>query len=89
MEEKLNWQVIIVGHSAGGISVTDAMYKITEKIKGVVYVAAPMLKHGFSTTQDIKDVFITLSLSLSLYLCVAVLYISNLIVILGRTIHMK
>ncbi|KAA8543640.1 hypothetical protein F0562_021614 [Nyssa sinensis] len=50
-----NEKVILVGHSAGGVSVTYATYKFTEKIQVAVYVAAPMLKQGFSTEQDIKD----------------------------------
>lgn len=48
-------KVILVGHSAGGVCVTDAMYKCPEKIQFVVYLAAPMLKHGFVTEQDFKD----------------------------------
>lgn len=49
-------QVILVGHSAGGLSVTDATRKFPNKIRLAVYVAATMLKGGFLTEQDIKDV---------------------------------
>ncbi|KAH6763464.1 methyl esterase 17 [Perilla frutescens var. hirtella] len=50
-------QVILVGHSAGGLSVTDAIHKFgKKKIKLAVFVAATMLKSGYLTDQDIKDV---------------------------------
>ncbi|XP_059663597.1 methylesterase 17-like [Cornus florida] len=48
-------KVILVGHSAGGLSVTDASHKFGKKIWAAVYVAATMLKHGFMTEQDKKD----------------------------------
>ncbi|KAG4201410.1 hypothetical protein ERO13_A05G277400v2 [Gossypium hirsutum] len=48
-------QVIMVGHSAGGLSVTQATHKFANKIRLAVYVAATMLKSGFLTDQDIKD----------------------------------
>lgn len=48
-------KVILVGHSAGGLNVTDATYKFADKIGVAVYVAATMLKHGFATEQDIID----------------------------------
>ncbi|KAI6676042.1 hypothetical protein NL676_036838 [Syzygium grande] len=50
-----NEQVILVGHSAGGLSVTQASGKFPGKIKVAVYVAATMLKYGFHTEQDVKD----------------------------------
>ncbi|PON71132.1 Methyl esterase [Parasponia andersonii] len=50
-----NEQVILVGHSAGGLSVTWATHKFADKIGLAVYVAATMLKLGFWTDQDIKD----------------------------------
>ncbi|KAA8543641.1 hypothetical protein F0562_021613 [Nyssa sinensis] len=50
-----NEKVILVGHSAGGLSVTDASHKFSNKIQVAIYVAATMLKHGFVTDQDIKD----------------------------------
>ncbi|XP_009784670.1 methylesterase 17-like [Nicotiana sylvestris] len=48
-------QVILVGHSAGGLSVTDATHKFAKKVKVAVYIAATMLRTGFVTTQDVKD----------------------------------
>ncbi|XP_010543669.1 PREDICTED: methylesterase 17 [Tarenaya hassleriana] len=48
-------QVILVGHSAGGLSVTKATRRFPEKISLAVYVAASMLKFGFQTDQDLKD----------------------------------
>ncbi|KAK4351218.1 hypothetical protein RND71_030531 [Anisodus tanguticus] len=50
-----NEQVILVGHSAGGLSVTDAIHKFAKKIKVAVYVAASMLRSGFVSEQDVKD----------------------------------
>lgn len=48
-------QVILVGHSAGGLNVTDATYKFPKKISLAVYVAATMLKNGMLNEQDAKD----------------------------------
>ncbi|KAI3778066.1 hypothetical protein L2E82_07064 [Cichorium intybus] len=48
-------KVILVGHSAGGLSVTQATRKFPNKISLAVYVAATMLKNGLLTEQDIKD----------------------------------
>ncbi|TKY56388.1 Methylesterase 17 [Spatholobus suberectus] len=50
-----NEQVILVGHSAGGLSVTQACHKFAKKIRLAVYVAATMLKLGFWTDEDLKD----------------------------------
>ncbi|MED6130487.1 Methylesterase 17 [Stylosanthes scabra] len=50
-----NERVILVGHSAGGLSVTEACHKFANKIRLAVYVAATMLKFGFLTDQDIKQ----------------------------------
>nr|KYP72663.1 putative esterase At1g33990 family [Cajanus cajan] len=50
-----NEQVILVGHSAGGLSVTQACHKFAKKIRLAVYVAATMLKLGYWTDQDLKD----------------------------------
>ncbi|XP_020229098.1 methylesterase 17 isoform X2 [Cajanus cajan] len=50
-----NEQVILVGHSAGGLSITQACHKFSNKIRLAVYVAATMLKFGFCTDQDLKD----------------------------------
>ncbi|KAK4436433.1 Methylesterase 17 [Sesamum alatum] len=50
-----NHQVILVGHSAGGLSVSDAIHKFgNNKIKLAVFLAATMLRSGFLTDQDIK-----------------------------------
>lgn len=54
-------QVILVGHSAGGLNATDATYKFSKKISLVVYIAATMLKEGFVDEQDVKDVSLTIS----------------------------
>uniref|UniRef100_A0A7N1A6Y2 AB hydrolase-1 domain-containing protein n=1 Tax=Kalanchoe fedtschenkoi TaxID=63787 RepID=A0A7N1A6Y2_KALFE len=49
-------QVIIVGHSAGGLSLTYAIHKFgCSKIKMAIYVAANMLRNGFCTPEDFKD----------------------------------
>ncbi|CAH8339212.1 unnamed protein product [Eruca vesicaria subsp. sativa] len=48
-------QVILVGHSAGGLSVTNSIYKFPKKISLAVYIAATMLKLGFQTDEDLKD----------------------------------
>ncbi|XP_059300790.1 methylesterase 17-like [Lycium ferocissimum] len=48
-------QVILVGHSAGGLSVTDATHKFPKKVKGAVYMAATMLRTGFVSEQDVQD----------------------------------
>ncbi|KAJ6859548.1 hypothetical protein NC652_041737 [Populus alba x Populus x berolinensis] len=49
-------KVILVGHSAGGLSLTDAIHRFPKRIHLAIYVAANMLKHGFSSDQDFKDV---------------------------------
>ncbi|XP_075485578.1 methylesterase 17-like isoform X1 [Primulina tabacum] len=48
-------QVILVGHSAGGLSVSDAIHKFGRKIKAAVFVGATMLKLGFASDEDVKD----------------------------------
>ena len=45
-----------MGHSAGGLSVTGTTQKFANKIRLAVYVAATMLKLGYSTDQDVKEV---------------------------------
>jgi len=47
-----------VGHSAGGLSITQACHKFANKVSLAVYVAATMLKSGYSTDEDLKDVSI-------------------------------
>lgn len=46
----------MVGHSAGGLSVTDATHKFPKKVRMAVYIGATMLRNGFVTEQDVKDV---------------------------------
>lgn len=59
-------QVILVGHSAGGLSLSDGIQKFgKKKIKLAVFVAATMLKSGFLTHQDIQDVSFSHSISSS------------------------
>ncbi|KAF7147292.1 hypothetical protein RHSIM_Rhsim03G0154100 [Rhododendron simsii] len=48
-------KVILVGHSAGGLSLTDATHKFGKKIRLAIYLGATMLKTGFCTEQDVKD----------------------------------
>lgn len=48
--------MILVGHSAGGLSITQACHKFSKKIRLAVYLAATMLKLGFQTEEDMKDV---------------------------------
>lgn len=48
-------KVILVGHSAGGLSITDATHKFANKISLAIYIAATMLQNGFLTDQDVKD----------------------------------
>lgn len=50
-----NEQVILVGHSAGGLSITQVCHKFANKVSLAVYVAATMLKFGYSTDEDLKD----------------------------------
>ncbi|KAM3293281.1 hypothetical protein ACQJBY_036696 [Aegilops geniculata] len=49
-------KVILVGHSAGGLSVTHAMHLFSDRIKQAIFIAATMLPFGYQTEQDIKDV---------------------------------
>lgn len=48
-------KVILVGLSAGGLSVTDAIHKFGKKLSVAVYVGATMLRNGFSSEQDKID----------------------------------
>lgn len=51
------FQVILVGHSAGGLNMTDAIHRFgCNKIRMAIYIAANMLKRGFITDQDYNDV---------------------------------
>lgn len=49
-------QVILVGHSAGGLCVTHAMHIFSDKIKLAIFLAATMLPSGFLSEEDILDV---------------------------------
>ncbi|XP_052139267.1 methylesterase 17-like [Oryza glaberrima] len=48
-------KVILVGHSAGGLSVVHAMHLFGDRIKQAIFIAATMLQFGYQTEQDIKD----------------------------------
>ncbi|KNA20584.1 hypothetical protein SOVF_051060 isoform A [Spinacia oleracea] len=48
-------KVILVGHSAGGHSVTEAIQNFPDKIQVAVFVGATMLRNGFQTEQDRID----------------------------------
>ncbi|KAG7576776.1 Alpha/beta hydrolase fold-1 [Arabidopsis thaliana x Arabidopsis arenosa] len=48
-------QVILVGHSAGGLSVTSAIQRFPKKICLAVFIGASMLKYGLQTDEDMKD----------------------------------
>ncbi|KAL6906010.1 hypothetical protein ACP4OV_003611 [Aristida adscensionis] len=47
-------KVVLVGHSAGGLSVTHAMHLFRDRIKQAIFIAATMLPFGYLTEQDIK-----------------------------------
>ncbi|CAL9220336.1 unnamed protein product [Arabidopsis halleri] len=48
-------QVILVGHSAGGLSVTSGIQRFPKKICLAVFIGASMLKYGLQTDEDMKD----------------------------------
>uniref|UniRef100_A0A0C9S8Q3 TSA: Wollemia nobilis Ref_Wollemi_Transcript_3974_1264 transcribed RNA sequence n=1 Tax=Wollemia nobilis TaxID=56998 RepID=A0A0C9S8Q3_9CONI len=48
-------KVVLVGHSAGGLSLSHAIHAFSDKIAVAVYVAATMLPHGFCSEQDVKQ----------------------------------
>lgn len=52
----LFFQVVLVGHSAGGLSVVHAMHKFAEKISVAIFIAATMLSSGFLIEEDMKEV---------------------------------
>jgi pimeloyl-ACP methyl ester carboxylesterase len=63
-----------VGHSAGGLSITEACHKFPDKVSLAVYVTATMLKFGYSTDEDLKDVshflkFCSVFISLNVLFC--------------------
>lgn len=61
--------MILVGHSAGGLSLMYAIHRLANKIHMAIYVAAHMLRHGFVSDQDYKDVRFTLSTSFVQFIC--------------------
>ncbi|XP_058110691.1 methylesterase 17 isoform X1 [Magnolia sinica] len=48
-------KVILVGHSAGGLSVAHTCHEFPNKIELAIYVGATMLRSGFCCDQDIHD----------------------------------
>ncbi|KAJ0964702.1 hypothetical protein J5N97_025840 [Dioscorea zingiberensis] len=50
-----NDKVVLVGHSAGGLSLTQALHEFTDKISVAIFLAAIMLPFGFPT-EDTTDV---------------------------------
>ncbi|CAO2820789.1 unnamed protein product [Amaranthus hypochondriacus] len=48
-------KVILVGHSFGGFSITDAIDNFPEKIQAAVYVAAAMLRNSWPFEKNIKN----------------------------------
>jgi len=54
-EISLSQKVVLVGHSAGGLSLTHAIHVFGHRIAVAVYVAATMLSHGFCTDQDVQQ----------------------------------
>lgn len=47
--------VVLVGHSAGGLSLTHVMHEFPEKIEVAIFIAASMLPFGFLSQEEIKD----------------------------------
>ncbi|KAJ0964670.1 hypothetical protein J5N97_025808 [Dioscorea zingiberensis] len=56
-----NHKVVLVGHSAGGLSLTQALHEFADKISVVIFLAAAMLPFGFLTEEDMNDVVEDLS----------------------------
>ena len=56
-------KIILVGHSIGGASVTEALCKFTDKISMAVYLVADMVQPGStsSTHSIVSDSFLDLS----------------------------
>eukprot|EP01018_Ginkgo_biloba_P007108 Gb_09897 [translate_table: standard] len=48
-------KVVLVGHSAGGLSLTHAMSVMGHKIAVAVYVGATMLSKGFCSKEDVEQ----------------------------------
>ncbi|CAO2820786.1 unnamed protein product [Amaranthus hypochondriacus] len=47
-------KVILVGHSAGGHSLTKSIHEFPDKIEVAIFIAAAMLRNGYVTPQDLK-----------------------------------
>ncbi|KAF2532148.1 hypothetical protein F2Q70_00032678 [Brassica cretica] len=45
-------KIILVGHSIGGVTVTEALCKFTDKISMVIYVAAEMVQPGTTSPNN-------------------------------------
>jgi predicted alpha/beta hydrolase family esterase len=50
------FQVILMGHGIGGLSVIHAMHEFVDRVKQAIFVAAAMLPFGLQTDEDKKDV---------------------------------
>lgn len=48
-------KVIMVGHSAGGLSLCHSLQNFGDKIEVAIFIAATMLSSGFCTEEDFKD----------------------------------
>lgn len=48
--------MVLVGHSSGGLSLTQALHEFGDKISLAIFVAATMLPFGILTEQDARDV---------------------------------
>ncbi|KAG7543742.1 Alpha/Beta hydrolase fold [Arabidopsis thaliana x Arabidopsis arenosa] len=49
-------KVILVGHSIGGASVTEALCKFTDKISMAIYITASMVKPGSISSPDLLNI---------------------------------
>lgn len=47
-------KVVLVGHSAGGLSLTYATHLFSDKIRVAIYIAATMLPAGFCSEEDVQ-----------------------------------
>lgn len=56
-------KVILVGHSIGGGSVTEALCKFTDKISMAIYLAASMVQPGSIPSPHLSNVSVTLLLT--------------------------
>eukprot|EP00252_Welwitschia_mirabilis_P015784 TRINITY_DN3502_c0_g1_i1.p1 TRINITY_DN3502_c0_g1~~TRINITY_DN3502_c0_g1_i1.p1 ORF type:complete len:274 (-),score=36.33 TRINITY_DN3502_c0_g1_i1:577-1398(-) len=51
----LSHKIVLVGHSAGGLSLTHAIHELGRRISVAVYLSATMLPRGFVTEEDFKQ----------------------------------